>query len=169
MNSKPPSILIAGLGNLLLSDDGVGIHAIRELADLSLEGVVIADIGTAIFHAVHYLETADRVLLIDAVKAGGAPGTLYMLDAEDVCEDGPAASIHTLGMRSLARLMPDPSLCPPMTVLGVEPESLDYGEELSDPVRAALPEVINVAKNTVRSWMNPLLNDQLITKESVPC
>ena len=146
MNANPPSILIAGLGNLLLSDDGVGIHAVRELSALCLDGVVTADIGTAVFHAIHYLETADRVLLIDAVKAGGVPGTLYLLDAEDVCEDGPAASIHTLGMRSLARLMPDPSRCPPMTVLGVEPELLDYGMELSDPVRAALPKVIETGQ-----------------------
>lgn len=169
MNANPPSILIAGLGNLLLSDDGVGIHAVHELSALCLEGVVTADIGTAVFHAVHYLECADRVLLIDAVKAGGAPGEIYLLDAEDVREDGPAASIHTLGMRSLARLMPDPALCPPMTVLGIEPGSLDYGMELSAPVQAALPKVIETARDTIRSWMNSSRIDSLITKVLTPC
>jgi hydrogenase maturation protease len=155
MASTHRKILIAGLGNLLLTDDGVGIHAVRELAELQIDGVQTADIGTAVFHAMHYLELADRVLLIDAVKAGGQPGDIYLLDAEDVCEDGPATSIHTLGMRSLARLMPEPHRCPPMTVLGVEPGSLEYGMDLSAPVQAALPQVIETALHTVRNWMNP--------------
>jgi hydrogenase maturation protease len=169
MKTNPPSILIAGLGNLLLSDDGVGVHAVHALAALCLEGVVTADIGTAVFHAMHYLERADRVLLIDAVKAGGAPGTLYLLDAADVCEDGPATSIHTLGMRSLARLMPEPARCPPMTVLGVEPRSLDYGMVLSEPVQTALPQVIETARDTVRRWMCSSLTESSLTKASVPC
>lgn len=155
MASTRRKILIAGLGNLLLSDDGVGIHAVRELAEFQMDGVQTADIGTAVFHAMHFLEHADRVLLIDAVKAGGQPGDIYLLDAEDVCEDGPATSIHTLGVRSLARLMPAPHRCPPMTVLGVEPGSLEYGMDLSAPVQAALPKVIETALHTVRSWMNP--------------
>jgi hydrogenase maturation protease len=155
MASDQPNILIAGLGNLLLTDDGVGIHAIHQLANLRIDGVETADIGTAIFHAMHYLEHADRVLLIDAVQAGGSPGDIYLLDAEDVCEDGPAKSIHTLGMRSLSRLMPPPYTCPPMTVLGVEPRSLEYGTELSAPVQDALPKIVETALHTVRSWMNP--------------
>jgi len=164
MISNEQTILIAGLGNLLLTDDGVGIHAVRELAGFKMDGVETADIGTAVFHAMHYLERADRVLLIDAVKAGGNPGDIYLLDADDVSEEGPAASIHTLGMRSLARLMPSACKCPPMTVLGVEPKSLDYGTELSSPVRAVLPEVIETALYTVRSWIN-----SSITMEPVPC
>ena len=169
MASTHQTILIAGLGNLLLTDDGIGIHAIRELAAFQMKGVETADIGTAVFHAIHYLERADRVLLIDAVKAGGNPGDIYLMDAEDVREDGPAASIHTLGMRSLARLMPEPHRCPPMTVLGVEPGSLEYGMELSAPVRAALPEVIETALHTVRSWMNPVHTGTPIMMEPVSC
>ncbi|MBL7114416.1 MAG: hydrogenase maturation protease [Kiritimatiellae bacterium] len=169
MHAHKQSILIAGLGNLLLSDDGVGIHAVHELAKQPMIGVTTADIGTAVFHAMHYLEHADRVLLIDAVKAGGNPGDIYLLDADDVREDGPATSIHTLGMRSLSRLMPAPHQCPPMTVLGVEPKSLEYGMKLSGPVKAALPKVIETVMRTVHCWTSPLQTKPTITMEPAPC
>ena len=74
-------ILIVGLGNVLLKDDGVGVHAVRELQKNPPDRLCVADVGTAVLHAVHLLEWAEKVIAIDAVKAGGAPGTIYAFDA----------------------------------------------------------------------------------------
>jgi hydrogenase maturation protease len=76
--SKPTRVLIAGVGNVLLSDDGVGVHAVRELQKNPMPGVTVAEIGTAIFHGLHFLENAEHVLVIDATKGGKPPGTVYV-------------------------------------------------------------------------------------------
>ena len=74
---RPPRILIAGLGNCLLRDDGIGVHAIRSLQQNPPPGVVVAEVGTAVLDALHLLEWAEKILAIDAMQAGGNPGTLY--------------------------------------------------------------------------------------------
>jgi hydrogenase maturation protease len=147
------AILIAGVGNLLLSDDGVGIHAVRELEKSPLPGVTIVDLGTAVWHGLAFLESAGRVLIIDAARGGRPPGTVYLFDEPGSGEISSLGSIHALGLREAARLLLAEGTAPPMTVLGVEPASLSYGMELSPPVRTALPAVLALARETVTTWM----------------
>ena len=150
-----PRILIAGLGNELLSDDGLGIHAIRELQKHPVAGVTMVDIGTAILHGLPFLEAADQVLVIDAAKGGRPPGTVYLFEAAENAGTGPMTSIHSMGLREAARFLMAGKLVPPITVLGVEPESLGYGMSLSAPVLAALPGVVSLARETVARWQRP--------------
>ena len=70
-------VLIAGLGNLLLRDDGVGVHAVRSMGNDLPPGVLAVEVGTAVLDALHLFEEAEMVIAIDAMKAGGAPGTIY--------------------------------------------------------------------------------------------
>jgi hydrogenase maturation protease len=154
----PPTrhILIAGVGNVLLSDDGVGIHAVRELQKQPIPGVTVADIGTAILHGISFLETAWRVLVIDAAKGGQPPGTIYLFDADEPAVLPPTSSVHAMGLREAMRLLPVGVPRPRLAVLGVEPESLAYGMELSRSVQAVLEQVVRLARDTVRSWQNEL-------------
>lgn len=153
--SHSPRILIAGLGNELLSDDGVGVHAVRALQEHPVPGATMVDIGTAILHGLPFLEEADRVLVIDAAKGGRPAGTVYLFDAAENANTEPMASIHAMGLREAARFLQVGKLAPPITVLGVEPESLGYGMSLSAPVRAALPRVVSLARETVARWQRP--------------
>ena len=150
-----PRLLIAGLGNELLSDDGVGVHALRELEQRPMPGVTTADVGTAVLHGLHFLETADRVLVIDAAKGGQPPGTVYLFDAAENAEARAVASVHAMGLREAARLLMTDRPAPRITVIGVEPETLAYGMSLSAPVRAALPGVVALARETVAGWQTP--------------
>ena len=150
-----PRILIAGLGNELLSDDGVGVHAVRELERHPLPGVTMVDVGTAILHGLPFLEAADRVLVIDAAKGGRPPGTVYLFEAAETAGAEPMTSIHAMGLREAARFLMAGKLVPPITVLGVEPESFGYGMSLSASVRAALPGVVSLARETVARWQRP--------------
>jgi hydrogenase maturation protease len=150
--SGSSSILILGVGNALLTDDGVGIHAARALQREPMPGVTVVEIGTAILHGLSFLESASRVLVIDAAQGGQPAGTIYLFDAGDPPALQPGSSLHALGLREAARLLMPKGSVPPITVLGVEPESMDYGTELSGPVRSALPRVVALARKTVAGW-----------------
>jgi hydrogenase maturation protease len=145
-------ILIAGVGNLLLSDDGVGVHAVRELQQQPIPGVLVVDIGTAILHALSFLESVERVLIIDAARGGKAPGTVYLFEADRPPTGQPMTSIHAMGLREALRLLPLGKSRPRLAILGVEPQSLAYGMNLTAPVQAALPRVISLARETVAAW-----------------
>jgi hydrogenase maturation protease len=147
-----PRVLIAGVGNELLSDDGVGVHAVRALQAEPIPGVTMIEIGTAILHGLDYLESADRVLVIDAANGGQPPGTIYLFDAEANERPKAVTSIHAMGLREAANLLLDGQRVPSITVLGVEPQTFDYGMKLSCPVQAALPRVVSLARQTVLGW-----------------
>lgn len=138
---KRIKVLIAGLGNILLRDDGVGVHAVRQLQHHCPPGVVTAEIGTAILSAFHLLEEAQRVIVIDAMQAGGAPGTVYTTTAHELEENKSPTSLHHLGLANAYRLMLNVST-PPIDVVGIEPEAIDCGMNLSSRVEASLPKVV---------------------------
>ncbi len=145
-------LLVAGVGNLLMSDDGIGVHALQELQKAPMAGVAMAEIGTAILHGLSFVESAERVLVIDAARGGHAPGTMYWFDATEATETQAVTSLHALGLREAMRFLSrrEP---PPVTVIGVEPQVLDYGMELSAPVQAALPQVVALARDTLSGWL----------------
>jgi hydrogenase maturation protease len=149
---KLPRVLIAGVGNELLSDDGVGIHVLRELQREPIPGVTMIEIGTDILHGLDYLESADRVLVIDAAKGGQPPGTIYLFETAVHEKTKAVTSIHAMGLREAASLLLSGRRLPSITVLGVEPQTLEYGMELSCPVQAALAQVTSLVRQTVLGW-----------------
>ncbi len=150
--SQRTRLLIAGLGNLLLRDDGVGVHAVRELQKVVPRRVRTVEVGTAVLDALHLFERADRILAIDAMEAGGPPGTLYRLEGGDVEEGGLQASLHQMGLLAVLRFLGRHR--PVITVLGVQPELIDYGMDLSPSVQAALPRLVAAAKEIVTGWIS---------------
>jgi hydrogenase maturation protease len=147
------NILVVGVGNLLLSDDGVGVHAVQELQREPWPGVTVVEVGTAILHGLPFVEEADRVLVIDAAKGGGAPGTIYRFEGRQPVQEAPVHSIHALGLQEAASLLLAGLRVPPITILGMEPASLEYGMSLSEPVAAALPRLVALARETVAKWV----------------
>jgi hydrogenase maturation protease len=142
-------LLVVGLGNLLLADDGVGVHAVRMLQEDPPPGVVVAEVGTALLDALYLLEQAEQVLAIDAMQAGGEPGTIYAFAPGDVLEDG--RSLHDLGLVSILRFLPEDGR-PRVAVLGVEPGVIEFGLELSTPVAAAMPSLLGHARHILHEW-----------------
>lgn len=141
--------LVLGLGNLLLGDEGVGVHAAQALiAEGCPEDTVILDVGTAILEALPVLEQAQRVVVIDAVKGGEAPGSVYRMSFDDFVKKPVIASMHGFDLdRTLAltrRTKP-----PEVLVIGVEPASFDWSLELSPLVARAMPTVLALVKQEV--------------------
>jgi hydrogenase maturation protease len=146
-----PRVLIAGLGNLLLQDDGVGVHAVQVLQQDPPPGAVVAEVGTAVLGALHLLEWADKILALDAMQAGGPPGTVYIFGVEDVAQPGIKGSLHELALTSALRFIKRKTP-PEIVILGVEPHTIDYGLELSPPVNAALPQLTGAVRRMVARW-----------------
>ena len=152
-------LLVAGLGNELLMDDGVGVHAVRLLQQdarfSSDPNLVIVEVGVAVLDALHLFAWADHILAIDAMKAGHAPGSMYQVRDTDVAQDDLASGLHQLSVIGALRMLPGhraPGACgmPRMTVLGVEPERIDYGMELSPTVASVLPRLVEETRRVIQ-------------------
>ena len=152
---RQPRILIAGLGNYLLRDDGIGVHAVRALQQTPPPGAVLADIGTAVLDALHLLEWADKILAIDAMQAGGPPGTLYAFGVDAVEGPGMQTSLHELNFLAALDFLPRRTK-PEILMVGMEPETIDYGLDLSPAVAAALPELGREVCKIVSGWRHGL-------------
>lgn len=149
------TIVVLGVGNLLLQDEGVGARAVDELARLySFPAEVrLIEGGTAGLSLLADITHADRLLVLDAVQTGRQPGTVVRLDGRSI----PAAifgkvSAHQIGLGDIlaaARLHGGPS---ETVVLGVEPERTGLGVELSPSVRRALPKVVDAAIGQLERW-----------------
>ena len=143
-------VVILGIGNLLMADDGIGVHAAQALAADPPPGVEVVDAGTDFLSALPFLEAADKALIIDAVQAGGTPGTIYRFSETELAPHT-STSAHATNLLAARQLLPPGTRWPEISVLGVEPGVLDYGMELSAPVAAALPRVVAQAREAVRA------------------
>lgn len=142
------NLLVAGVGNCLLQDDGIGVHAVRELAKSPVDGVVMAEVGTDFLGALHLFEAADLVLVLDAMEAGAPPGTIYLCAESDISVNSRQVSLHELGVLSALQFSPRPHR-PRVVVLGVEPDTINFSLDLSPILRAALPEVVRAAREVI--------------------
>jgi hydrogenase maturation protease len=153
-----PSVetLILGVGNLLLSDEGVGLRVLERLAatyDLP-EGVQTLDGGTLGLDLLYYLEGVENLLIIDAVEMGKEPGTLLRLEGDEV----PAflsikISPHQIGIPDMLFAAKLKDLYPRNVVLwGVQPGVLDAGLDLSPPVAAQVDELVEKVVDELRQW-----------------
>ena len=150
---RGPRILIAGMGNILLKDDGVGVHAVKRFPPAESGEYRAVEVGCAVFDALHLFDWAERILLIDAMQAGGPPGTVYRVDSLKDMDMGTApVSLHEFSViQALEMIQKDPM--PAVSIIGVEPEIIDYGLELSEAVESSLPLVWETGQEIVRKWI----------------
>jgi hydrogenase maturation protease len=148
--APPRRILVAGIGNVFLGDDGFGVALADRLARRALPaGVEVVDFGIrGMDLAYAMLDGYDAVVLLDAAPRGRAPGTLYVIEPD---LDGDEVAVDTHGMDPVKVLALVRALggSPPRTlVVGCEPQTLLTGDEeavvaaVSEPVRAALDEAV---------------------------
>jgi len=133
--------LILGMGNLLLCDEGVGVHVARALAQRTLPpGVAVVEAGTAFLDVLPDIEKADRILLIDAMEGGGTPGSVYRVPFDQCLHPEMLASLHGLDIFRVL-YMAGNDRAPEVTVFGIEPARIEWGTELSPAIERVLPAV----------------------------
>jgi len=147
--------IILGLGNDLLADEGVGVHACRLLQQRSMPKstrIVIA--GTAILDTISELEQAERIIVVDAMKGEELPGTVYRIPFNQCSGSGCIASMHGFDIfRTIALL--ERTTQPHITVFGVEPELIAWSLELSETVTKSLPFLLEAILEEIQTQIAP--------------
>lgn len=143
---RPDELLILGVGNPLLGDDGAGIRAVELLQQQNLPDYIqIQEIGTPGWGLGAWLEGRSSVILIDAVQMGLAPGTWRRIDLDEVqlLMEEPAFSLHQPDLACGLALAQELNILPgKLTLYGIEPADLEPGSPISPSVNANLPRLV---------------------------
>ena len=148
-----PRIVIIGVGNLLMKDEGIGIHAVQALQEEHLPpDVKLIDGGTSP-DLISYTRAGDKMIIIDAAKAGGEPGAIYRFKPEDIAaERGILTSAHEMGVVENLNLMTFTGNKPKeLIIIGIEPAEIDWGMELSPKLKERLPKIIEVVLKEIKA------------------
>jgi hydrogenase maturation protease len=150
-------ILVAGVGNVFFGDDGFGPAVAQRLRGAQLPpGVDVAEFGIRGIHlAYELLDGPDLLVVADAVRRGGEPGTLYVLEPE--LDGEPAqADAHGMDLRSVfAAVAAMGGTLPRIRIVGCEPASVEPGMGLSAPVANALGEAVRMVREIVEEERAP--------------
>ncbi|MCJ7516262.1 MAG: hydrogenase maturation protease, partial [Dehalococcoidia bacterium] len=129
-----PNITVLGIGNLLLKDEGIGVHLVQKLAGVVDDANVnIIDAGTYPDFLSLVDDNLDKLIIIDAVKTGDKPGTIYRFSSDDIDVDATLpVSAHNVGVLDSLKTMALFNKQPKSTVIiGIEPKTIDFGLDLS--------------------------------------
>ena len=135
--------LVLGIGNLLMGDEGVGVHALRAFADETWpEGVTLLDGGTGGFHLLEYLSDYPRIVMVDATMDGAPAGTVSVLTPRYASDFPRALTAHDIGLRDLIESAALLGPLPEITLVTVSIQEIrSMVTDLSAPVAAAIPVV----------------------------
>ena len=136
---------VIGLGNLLVGDDGVGVHVVNELQKKQLPvNVEVIDGGSCGLGLLTLMEGADRVIIIDAMVSAGKPGSLVKLDPQQfkLREPQKAPSSHYLSLLQTLELAAALGYQQEVLIVGITPETLRLSTSLSSRLQVALPKII---------------------------
>ncbi len=149
-------LTILGVGNLLLSDEGAGIRAVEKLQKIESisknPNIKIIDGGTLGLDLLPIFEESEKLIIIDCVRGGEEPGTIYTMKLEDIKLKGRdlKLSMHDFTLvdvinlaKALGKKLPD------ITIYGIEPESFEMGMELTEKVAEAVDKVVEEIKTVV--------------------
>lgn len=150
MNERK-EILILGIGNLLLKDEGIGAHVVEKLKNMHLPSSVEAlDGATAGHDLLFYIDGRKKVIVIDAVKAGGHPGTIYRFTEKDLQEKtGISFSVHQIDFIDVIKTSRFMGGFPEIVFIGVEPQEISAGLELSPEIDKKIPKIIDFVMKEV--------------------
>ena len=152
LKTDTPRVVVIGVGNLLMKDEGIGIHVLQALQEIPLPpDVELIDGGTSP-DLIAYTKSGDRLILIDSAKAGGEPGAIYRFKPEDLApETTHLTSAHELGVAQNLSLMSLLGNRPADTVIiGIEPGEIAPGLELSAALQQKLPEIVKTVLKEIQ-------------------
>lgn len=148
------SIMVVGIGNYILQDEGVGVHVINSLMEMELPPQVsLVDGGTHSYDLVDFFCQADTVIVIDALKAGGEPGTLYRAPLEELGlkADDNCTSLHQMHFIEAVQMVNLLGHHPQIIVFGVEPKVIDWGMQLTPEVAVRVPRLAELIKEEIQN------------------
>ena len=148
--SKNYPVIVLGIGNLLRSDEGVGVHVARALEQCDLPaGVQVVDAGLGVSDALSDYKGIGKLVVVDAVDAKAQPGTLFRFRPREVeRRRALVRPLHELDLfDALDMLERDGCVMGEVIVVGVQPKTTGWGMELSQEVRERLPDVVSLVES----------------------
>jgi len=148
-------VAVLGVGNLLLKDEGIGIHVAHAMQGMPAPSNVELEVidGGTLPDAPLSCGEVDKLIVVDAVQAGGEPGAIYRFNSQDIKPDNRVlTSLHQVSLLENLWLMDKFDQKPKdVVIIGVEPEDMSWGLELSAKLRQRIPQIIKVALEEVVS------------------
>jgi hydrogenase maturation protease len=153
----PDSILVLGIGNVLLGDEGAGVHAMRRLEQgAGFSGVEFADGGTLSFTLAGLIESRPALIVFDAAEMKAPPGSVAVFEGERMDEflgSGRKRSVHEVSLLDLMAVAALGGRLPPRRALiGIQPHTIDWSEAPSGAVAQAIPQACERARELIERW-----------------
>lgn len=141
---QSPKIMVMGVGNILLSDEGLGVRFLDELAKNALPAnVELLEGGTAGLELVHLIQDVDFLIIIDALNANAEPGALFRFQPEDlqIIPKQYEVSFHQIGIVEVLTMANVLGKAPKTLIFGIQPKSLEWGLEISPEIEVLFPRL----------------------------
>jgi hydrogenase maturation protease len=144
VSAPPRKVLILGVGNLLLTDDGFGVHLVNSLKDIEFPAhITLLEAGTVSHQLIPLFREVDHLIVIDVVQAGDKPGSLFRFAPDDM--NFPAeqkASLHQISLIDVLKMAELTGGKPKTTIIAVQPKDVSsWSMEMSDELKAVAPRV----------------------------
>ena len=156
IDAAPKVTVVLGAGSPLMGDDGLGVEVVEELAQRWAETATLRflDGGVWGMRLLPYIEEADRLLLIDAIRAGEEPGDLVRLERNEIPRHmSTKLSVHQIDLGEVFAVAELRGHFPPEAVaIGIEPEIVQSYVPLSSTVRETVPALIEAVEEQLRDW-----------------
>lgn len=147
-------VLILGIGNILMSDDGIGVYIVNHIAESGIKlpaHVELLDGGTAGLDLVPYLQGFDRIIIVDALRVDDKPGSVYRFPATLSRANSSRMSLHELGVAEIVRHLSLTGENPEVEIVGIVPEDITtFDITISASVLESVPRAIDVIMESAR-------------------
>ena len=151
-------VLVMGVGNTLLQDDGIGVHVTESLkASYSTQDLDILDGGTIGLSLLPEIEDADAVIIIDASEIGERPGSMRIFRNAEIDQQlsGKKKTVHEVAVSDLFSAAAIRGRCPAeRALIAIQPGSTDLGLEMTADVQAAIPGACEAVNSITHKWRN---------------
>lgn len=137
-------VLILGVGNLLLKDDGFGVHLIKDLESTSFpENIKLLEAGTVSHQLIPLFHSIDYLIVVDVIDAGDSPGSIFRFSPDDMnYKSEQKLSLHQISLIDVLQMAELTGARPKTIIIGVQPKDVSsWSLELSDEVKEAIPRV----------------------------
>jgi hydrogenase maturation protease len=139
-----PKIMVMGVGNVLLSDEGLGVQFLNELSKNALpDNVELLEGGTAGLELVHLIQEVEFLIIIDAINAKDEPGAIFRFEPEKlkILPEHFEVSFHQVGILEVLAMANILGNAPQTLIFGIQPKSLEWGLEVSPEVYKVFPKI----------------------------
>ncbi|MCL6471807.1 MAG: HyaD/HybD family hydrogenase maturation endopeptidase [Firmicutes bacterium] len=145
-------VLVLGVGNILLKDEGIGVHVVKAMQDVQLpDSVTLFDGGAGGIDLLEQIERADRLIIIDAIDAGDEPGTVFRFKPDEVKAllDEHKTSLHQVDLYDTLKLAKFIGCYPETVIIGIQPKEIAWGTEPTPDISAQIPRVIDLVTREI--------------------